>query len=63
MLDRYHPLFVMAVLDRPLWSTRGTKDMVERSRRAGYLCVEVDVRLGLAPAVEAIEPALAGLRG
>lgn len=61
MLDVWQPELTIAILDRALSATRGTKDMIERVDRAGCEYVEVDVRLGFSPAIEAVGGALARL--
>jgi hypothetical protein len=59
MLTKWNPQLALSFLDRPLKSTKGTCDMVDRVRRAQCPYVEVDLHKPLVTAINAIEVQLA----
>lgn len=58
MLDRYDPPMVVALLDRPLASTKGTKDMMTRATAEGRCTVEIDVRRSIDECINALSSSL-----
>jgi hypothetical protein len=61
MLDRYDPLAVLALTNRPVERTRGTKDMVDRARAEDRCVVEILVGSRMNDCISALSLGLAAV--